>query len=100
MGRALAVMLAVLCVLPATARADPIGATFTFTPAAPLTGQQVTFTGTPTADSEAIKTWSWTVDGDFAGSKPTMTWTFATPGKHLVVLQVEDDDSDQATATA
>ena len=94
------VALLALVALPVAARADPIGATFTFTPTTPLTGQKVTFTGTPTADSEAIASWSWTVDGDFAGSKPTMTWTFATPGKHLVVLQVEDDDSDQATATA
>jgi hypothetical protein len=100
MSRSLVVALLVLVALPAAARADPIGATFTFAPMAPLTGQRVTFTGTPTADSETIQTWSWTVDGDFAGSKPTMTWTFATPGKHLVVLQVEDDDSDQATATA
>ncbi len=100
MGRSLLVALLALVALPAAARADPIGATFTFTPTTPLTGQKVTFTGTPTADSETIASWSWTVDGDFAGGKPTMTWTFATPGKHLVVLQVEDDDSDQATAAA
>jgi hypothetical protein len=100
MGRSLVVALLVLVALPAAARADPIGATFTFTPPSPLTGQKVTFTGTPTADSEKVETWNWTVDGDFAGSQPTMTWTFATPGNHHVVLQVEDDDSDQATATA
>jgi hypothetical protein len=100
MSRSLLVALLALVALPAAARADPIGATFTFSPSAPLTGQKVTFTGTPTPDSEDIQTWSWTVDGDFAGSRPTMTWTFTTPGKHSVVLQVEDDDSDQATARA
>jgi hypothetical protein len=100
MSRSLLVALLVLAALPAAARADPIGATFTFAPSAPLTGQKVTFTGTPAPDSDDIQTWSWTVDGDFAGSRPTMTWTFATPGRHLVVLRVDDDDSDQATTGA
>src|SRR5262249_7758481 len=67
MGRVLLVALLALVALPAAARADPIGATFTFTPTTPLTGQKVTFTGTPTADSETVETWNWTVDGDFAG---------------------------------
>jgi hypothetical protein len=100
MARALLVALLALGALPAAARADPIGATFAFSPAAPLTGQKVTFTGRPTADSEDIATWAWTVDGAYAGNKPAMTWTFTAPGRHTVVLAVEDDDSDQATFTA
>src|ERR1700754_1362218 len=100
MGRPLLVAGLALVLAPAAARADPIGATFTFTPTAPQTGQPVTFTGRPTADSEQIETWAWTVDGAYAGNKATMRWTFTAPGRHSVVLAVEDDDSDQATATA
>src|ERR1700754_3877523 len=100
MGRALLVAGLALVLAPAAARADPIGATFTFTPTAPQTGQPVTFTSRPTADSEPIETWAWTVDGAYAGNKATMRWTFTAPGRHSVVLAVEDDDSDQATATA
>src|ERR1700742_3342031 len=99
MGRELLIAGLALVLAPAAARADPIGATFTFSPYAPQTGQKGTFTGRPPADSERIETWAWTVDGAYAGNKATMTWTFTAPGRHTVVLAVEDDDSDQATAT-
>jgi PKD repeat protein len=82
---------ATLALLPAgIARAAPVAA-FTVSPAAPLSGEPVTFTSTSTGASSAA--WDLDADGrynDASGS--TAQRAFATPGRYLVSLQVTAAD--------
>jgi len=83
----------------------PVTASFQFAPAAPLTGEVVTFTSTSTvADpGNAIVSQTWDLDGDGAfgdATGPSATAAFAAPGTHVVSLRVQDADSMTSTFSA
>jgi PKD domain len=74
---------------PAFARgqAAPV-ASFSVSPAAPLTGETVTFTST-SSGSDTSLAWDLDADGEFDdGSGTTAQRSFATPGRNLVSLRV------------
>jgi PKD repeat protein len=74
----------------------PPTAAFTYLPATPSTGQDVTLNAGASTDPDgSISTFSWDLDGngtygDKTGSEAHTT--FATPGAHVVRLQVTDND--------
>jgi PKD repeat protein len=81
-----------LALLPAgVAHAAPV-ASFTSSPAAPLSGDVVTFTSTSTGAITAMA-WDLDADGQFNdGVRRTAQRTFATPGRYLVSLAVGGPD--------
>ena len=86
----LALAVIALSVLPpALARAqDPPVASFSVSPASPLSGETVTFASTSTG---SITEWAWDLDADGQfndGSGTTAQRSFATPGRYLVRLRV------------
>jgi PKD repeat protein len=77
-------------------------AAFDVAPAAPLTGQSVTFSSTATDADGAVASQSWDLDNDGAfddGSAATASRSFATAGTYTVKLRAVDDDGVVATAT-
>jgi hypothetical protein len=78
------------CVLaaPAAASAQAPVASFTSSPAAPLTGDVVTLDSTA-AGPILLQRWDLDGDGSFDdGTEPRVTTSFRTPGRHTVRLQV------------
>jgi hypothetical protein len=78
----------VLLVNPGAARAVPPSASFFWSPASPLTLENVTFTSTSTGD---ITNQSWDLDNDRVydeGTDITATRSFPTAGTYTVWLQV------------
>ena len=72
-------------------------ATFTTTPANPLSGDEVTFTSTSTDSDGTIASLAWDLDNDGNfddGSKVEMKKTFLLPGPQIVRLRVVDNDGD------
>ena len=69
----------------------PPTAAFGFTPAAPVPGQQMTFTSSSTDSDGTIASQAWDVDGSGFndGSGTTLTKSFAA-GHHTVTLKVTD----------
>ena len=69
-------------------------ADLTVTPAAPVAGQQATFSATPSKDAdlgdELASTLAWKVDGVSVGQGVQLPHTFATGGTHTVELTVTD----------
>jgi PKD repeat protein len=67
-------------------------ASFTFTPAAPLTNESVTFTSTSTDPDGPIKSQSWDLDGNGFndGTTASVSRAFAAPGTYTVRLRVVD----------
>lgn len=86
--------LSLALLFPAAAYAAPPTADFTFTPASPAVGEEVTFTSTSTDDGAlTTDSYAWDLDGDGAFDEavgPTATWVFARPGSHTVRLRVTD----------
>jgi len=79
--------LTALAALPSGAAAAPPVASFSVTPAAPLSGDVVTFTSTATGTG--APTWDLNADGAFDdGDGPTAQRAYATPGRYLVSLRV------------
>jgi PKD repeat protein len=69
-------------------------AAFTFSPAAPLATQLVTFTSTSNDPDGTIASQAWDLDNDRAyddGSGRTATRTFAAPGTYPIALRVTDN---------
>jgi hypothetical protein len=64
------------------------------TPAAPVAGQQATFSAAPSKDAdhgdELASTFAWKVDGISVGQGVQLPHTFATGGTHTVELTVTD----------
>jgi len=80
--------LAVLVALPSGAAAAPPVASFSVTPAAPLSGDVVTFTSAATGDVASLA-WDLDADGQFNdGAGLTAQRAYATPGRYLVSLRV------------
>jgi PKD repeat protein len=61
-------------------------ASFSVSPAIPLSGQPITFTNT--SSQGPFSAISWAVDGEPAGTGATMTRTFAAPGTYQVTITV------------
>ena len=79
---------AALAALPSGAGAAPPVASFSVTPAAPLSGDAVTFTSTATGTVTALA-WDLDADGVFNdGAGQTAQRAYATPGRYLVSLRV------------
>jgi PKD repeat protein len=77
----------------AAANRAPVAA-FTFAPAAPATGQAVTFTSTSTDPDGTVASQAWDLDNDGAfddGTAKTASRTFATPGNYTVRLRAVDN---------
>ena len=79
-------------------------ASFEFSPANPTVGETVTFTSTSRpAPGQEITAYAWAMDDvggfdDFNG--PTASWSFGTPGTHVVRLRVRQTNGRQAHAMA
>jgi PKD repeat protein len=87
-----------------TVKADP-GPTpaFEYSPAGPLTNELVTFTSTSSASQGSITATAWDLDGDGQfddASGEEVTWSFASPGDHLVQMRVRQANGRQAVAFA
>jgi PKD repeat protein len=88
---------ALLALAPQGAPAAPL-ASFSFSPAAPLTGEQVMFVSTSTG---ATAPQQWDLDGDRLcddATGPTATWSFWPAGAYAVTLCISDGN-DTATVT-
>jgi PKD repeat protein len=77
---------------PPAAPAPPApSASFTYSPAAPVAGQPITFTSTSTGENVAQR-WDLHGNGWFVdGSGSTATWTPSAPGTYAIGLRVTDD---------
>jgi plastocyanin len=72
-------------------------ATFTFSPATPVTGEQVSFTAND-ANAHKLK---WDLDGDGKADDakgPSVTWTYKNPGTVTVTLEAEASNGKKATS--
>lgn len=74
-------------------------ASFTFTPANPETGEEVTFTSTSTDPNNDIVAYEWFVDGVQFGAQETATYTFDAPGTYTIRHEVIDSEGRRDTAT-
>ncbi len=69
-------------------------------PAEPLAGEEALFTAHATAlPGTGIASYAWEVDGEAAGTGPTLAWSFAAHGLHSVTVTVTQDDGATATRT-
>ena len=80
-------------------------ATFTVSPASPLSQEAVKFTSTATDPDGTITAWAWDTDGDATadfndGTGSTATKTWATPGDRVVRLRVTDNKGGSSIGTA
>ncbi|MCW3022163.1 MAG: hypothetical protein JWR30_1485 [Conexibacter sp.] len=67
---------------------------FTNTPAEPMVGAPVSFTATASDPDGTIAKIEWDLDDDGAfddAAGAGATWTFATPGSHIVAVRATDD---------
>jgi PKD repeat protein len=98
-GGVLGLLLAMLA-LPAYATALPPVPEFTFAPATPRIGEEVTFNSQTTDPDEDLSTQAWDLDGDGAfddGNGFTVKKSFQTGGPHTVGLQATDVQGEVAT---
>jgi PKD repeat protein len=76
-------------------------ASFTTTPANPLSGTEVTFKSTSTDNDGSISSLAWDLDADGNfddGSKLEMKKTFLLPGSYTIRLRAVDNDGDSDIA--
>jgi hypothetical protein len=79
---------------------SPPVASFTWVPATPAVGQPVSLASNSTGVSSPLSGFGWDVgSGQFAPGGPSMTTSFATPGAHVVRLQVNDANGLTSVAT-
>ena len=77
---------------------QPPTAAFDFSPAAPRTGDAVTFDGSGSGDPDgSVAKYEWDLDGNGSfetdtGTTPTVTHSYANSGTYAVSLRVTDDD--------
>jgi len=77
----------------------PLSASFTYTPASPSVGSQVTFTGTASGGTQPYS-FNWAFGDGSTGTGATATHAYATAGSYTVVLTVKDNASPQQTVTS
>lgn len=78
-----------------TVRNRPPTAAFSFSPAAPRTGDEVVLTSSSSDADGTVAQQRWDLDNDGAyddATGPTARTTFATAGSYTVALEVVDDD--------
>jgi hypothetical protein len=77
----------------------PPAASFKWLPSTPSTGETVTLVSTATDSSSPITGFAWALAGNsvFAPGEPSLTTSFATPGSHVVQLQVTDANGASST---
>lgn len=79
---------------PLRVNAKPV-ASFSYIPPAPLIGEQVTFNGTSSGDSDgSVSSYAWDLDGNgsYESSGPTPTRTYTSAGTVNVKLRVTDNN--------
>lgn len=77
-------------------------ASFSFSPQAPLTGEQVSFSASASDPDGSVASYAWDLndDGDYSdASGDTATTSFARPRGHTVSLRVIDDQGAQTTVS-
>jgi len=86
---------------PVTTTPSPPVASFRWFPSAPAAGEPVSLVSTSTDASSPITAFAWALTGSgaFDAGKPVLTTSFATPGNHVVRLQVTDANGLASTAT-
>jgi len=77
----------------------PLSASFTYTPASPSVGSQVTFTATASGGTQPYS-FNWAFGDGSTGTGATATHAYATAGSYTVVLTVKDSASPQQTVTS
>lgn len=77
---------------PPLSKPSAPSASFKWIPATPLAGEAVTLVSTSTDSSSSITSYAWSPTGNsvFTPGESTLTSSFATPGPHVVQLQVTD----------
>jgi large repetitive protein len=84
---------------PPAAPSPPI-ASFTWVPANPTVGQSVSLASNSTGVSSPLSGFAWDLgSGQFAAGGPLLSTSFATPGSHVVRLQVSDANGLSSIAT-
>jgi hypothetical protein len=80
----------------------PPAASFKWFPASPRVGQPVSLVSSSTDSFSPITGFAWSLSsaGPFIGGKPILSTSFATPGTHVVRLQVTDAEGRSSVATA
>jgi hypothetical protein len=70
----------------------PPSASFTWFPTSPQVGESVSLVSSSTDPESPLTGFAWALSGSapFAAGTPTLTMSFATPGPHVVRLQVTD----------
>jgi PKD repeat protein len=101
-GKLLLATLAVLFALAATARAGQPTANFTWTPASPTSGNEISFTDLST---EQPISWQWTFGDVTGGLLNTSTaqnpvFTYNLPGTYAVTLTANNNDGSSTTTRA
>jgi large repetitive protein len=88
--------------VPATTSAAPSPpiASFTWVPANPTVGQSVSLASNSTGVSSPLSGFGWDLgSGQFTTGGPLLSTSFATPGAHVVRLQVSDANGLSSIAT-
>src|SRR5437016_2047400 len=74
-------------------------ASFTYSPSAPQTGQQVTFTASASGGTGPY-TFSWSFGDGSTGSGSSVTHTYLSAGTYTIVLTLKDSGSPQQTVSS
>src|SRR5438874_9937283 len=77
----------------------PLSASFTYTPASPSVGSQVTFTATASGGTQPYS-FNWAFGDGSTGTCATTMHAYSTAGSFTVVLTVKDSGSPQQTVTS
>jgi hypothetical protein len=79
----------------------PPAASFSWFPPAPVVGQTVVLASSSTDSAGGITSFAWDLagNGPFRGGGPLLSTSFATPGSHVVRLQVVDARGASSVAT-
>ena len=83
--------------LATAASSEGPSASFTFNPAAPLSGEQISFSSSSTDDG-SITQWEWDFDDGDTASGESVDHTYAIPGIYTAALTITDDEGLSDTA--